>query len=83
MSFHIGTPLDRAVNDVRDAIAQIRSDLPDGILEPQIQRVDQRRWRSNSAIVAAETTDMTLEQLSWYIDNTVSRTLLAFRGWRR
>ena len=27
------------VNDVRDAISQIRGDLPDGILEPQIERV--------------------------------------------
>ena len=36
----IGTPIDRAVNDVRDAIKQIRGDLPDGILEPQIGRVN-------------------------------------------
>ena len=40
VQFEIGTPTDRAVNDVRDAITQIRSDLPDGILEPQISRVD-------------------------------------------
>jgi len=39
VSFVIGTPLDRAVTDMRDAISQIRSDLPDGILEPQIQRI--------------------------------------------
>ena len=38
VQFDIGTPVDRAVNDVRDAIAQIRSDLPDGILEPQVGR---------------------------------------------
>lgn len=30
--------------------------------------------------VAAETTDMTLEQLSWYVDNTVSRRLLGVSG---
>ena len=39
VSFQIGTPLDRATDDVRTAIAQIRSDLPDGILEPQVQRM--------------------------------------------
>src|SRR3546814_4622122 len=33
----IGTPIDRAVEDVRSAVQQIRSDLPDGILEPQIE----------------------------------------------
>ena len=40
VQFDIGTPTDRAVNDLRDAVTQIRSDLPDGILEPQISRVD-------------------------------------------
>ena len=28
------------ITDVRDAIARIRGDLPDGILEPQVERVD-------------------------------------------
>ncbi len=36
----IGTPIDRAVEDVRSSIAQIRSNLPDGILEPQIMRAN-------------------------------------------
>ncbi|QIK78478.1 efflux RND transporter permease subunit [Sphingomonas piscis] len=78
VQFVIGTDTDRAVNDIRDAIAQIRSDLPDGILEPQIQRID----ISGDPIlfVAAETTDMSLEQLSWYIDNKVSRRLLGVQG---
>ena len=78
VQFEIGTPTDRAINDVRDAIAQIRGDLPDGILEPQISRVD----ISGDPIlfVAAETTDMTLEQLSWYVDNDVSRRLLGVEG---
>ena len=76
--FEIGTPTDRAVNDLRDAITQIRGDLPDGILEPQISRVD----ISGDPIlfVAAETSDMSLEELSWYVDNTVSRRLLGVEG---
>src|SRR5688572_23522694 len=78
VSFAIGTPVDRAVTDLRDAISQIRGDLPEGILEPQINRVD----ISGDPIlfVAAETTDMTLEQLSWYVDNTVSKRLLGVSG---
>jgi len=78
VQFEIGTPTDRAVNDVREAIAQIRSDLPDGILEPQVQRVDIND--DDLAFIAAETTDMTLEELSWFIDNTVSRRLLGVEG---
>ena len=78
VQFEIGTPTDRAVNDVRDAISQIRGDLPDGILEPQINRVDIAG--DPILFVAAETTDMTLEQLSWYVDNSVSRRLLGVEG---
>ena len=40
VEFQLGTPVDRAVNDVRDAVAKIRSDLPEGILEPQVSRLD-------------------------------------------
>src|SRR5436305_15108040 len=40
VTFQLGTPSDRAVNDVRNAISQIRSNLPEGILEPQVTRVD-------------------------------------------
>jgi len=79
VSFQIGTPIDRAVTDLRDAIAQIRSDLPDGILEPQIIRVE-ANGGGEIAFIAAQTTDMTLEQLSWYIDNKVSRRLLGIPG---
>src|SRR4029079_11853443 len=31
VQFQIGTPTDRAVNDVRNAVAQIRGSLPEGI----------------------------------------------------
>ena len=78
VQFKIGTPTDRAVNDLRDAVAQIRGDLPDGILEPQVQRVD----IAGDAIVyiAAETSDLSLEQLSWDIDNDVARRLRGVSG---
>ncbi len=74
----IGAPIDRAVNDLRDAITQIRSDLPDGILEPQIGRVD--TTDNDIANFSAITSDMTVEQLSWYIDDTVSKELLSIPG---
>ena len=78
VSFQLGTPTDRAVNDVRNAVAQIRGTLPDGILEPQITRVDAEN--EPISYVGAQTTDMTLEQLSWYIDNTVAKRLLGLPG---
>jgi multidrug efflux pump subunit AcrB len=74
----IGTSIDRAVNDTRDKIAQIRSDLPDGILEPQIFRAD--TTDNDLASYSALASDMTVEQLSWYIDNTVAKELLSVPG---
>src|SRR5436190_5050122 len=78
VTFQIGTPTDRAVNDVRNAIAQVRGTLPEGILEPQITRIDAEG--EPISYVGAQTTDMTLEQLSWYIDNTVAKRLLGLPG---
>ncbi|MBC9033378.1 efflux RND transporter permease subunit [Sphingomonas sp. JC676] len=75
----IGTPIDRAVEDVRSAIQQIRGNLPDGILEPQVGRVDTAS-DNDIASFTAVATDMTVEDLSWYIDNTVSKELLAVSG---
>ncbi len=74
----IGTPIDRAVNDVREAVNQIRSELPDGILEPQVFRANTTDKDLASWTAIAD--DMTAEQLSWYVDNTVSKELLAIEG---
>ena len=78
VQFVIGTPIDRAVNDVRNAIDQIRSDLPDGILEPQVSRVD--IGGDAIAYLSASSTAMTLEELSWYVDDTVTKKLLGVSG---
>jgi multidrug efflux pump subunit AcrB len=74
----LGTPIDRAVADVRDAVTQIRGDLPDGILEPQVLREDTSN--NDLASFSAVTSNMTLEQLSWYVDNTVAKELLSVPG---
>ena len=78
VQFRIGTPTDRAVNDVRDAVAQIRGDLPEGILEPQVSRVN--IGGDGFMFVAVEATDMSLPELSWYVDNDISRRLLGQPG---
>src|SRR6476620_7308318 len=76
--FQIGTPTDRSVNDVRNAVAQIRGNLPEGILEPEVTRVDAEG--QPISVVGAQTSDMTLEGLSWYVDNTVAKRLLGVSG---
>jgi multidrug efflux pump subunit AcrB len=78
MEFQIGTPIDRAVTDVRDAVAKVRNDLPQGIMEPVVQRLnvdgDAFAW------YAVTTTTLTPEQLSWFIDNNITKRLLAVPG---
>ena len=78
IQFDIGTPIDRAFNDVNQAMSQIRGDLPDGILEPQVVRVDIAG--GPITYFAVEATDMSLEQLSWFVDNTVAKELLSIDG---
>jgi multidrug efflux pump subunit AcrB len=78
VEFHLGTPVDRAVNDARDAVTKVRSDLPDGILEPQVSRIE----IEGGAIsyMAVKSTAMTLEELSWFVDNTVTKRLVSIPG---
>ena len=40
VEFEIGTPVDRALSDVRDAVSKVRSELPEGVDEPQVSRID-------------------------------------------
>ncbi|MGH8254307.1 MAG: efflux RND transporter permease subunit [Steroidobacteraceae bacterium] len=78
VEFQIGTPVDRATNDVRDAVARVRSELPSGIMEPNIGREE----IDGGPIVyyAVSTSGMTEEQLSWFVDDTVNKRLLAVPG---
>ncbi len=78
LEFQIGTPVDRAVTDVRDAVAKVRNDLPQGIMEPLVQRVNV----DDDAIsfYAATTTTLTPQELSWFVDNTITKRLLAVPG---
>ena len=83
VEFEIGTDVDQAVNEVKNAIDQIRGDLPDGILEPS-GAARKRPRATRSPISRSAPTDMTLEQLSWFVDDTVAKRLLADRrAWRR
>ncbi len=69
---------DRALNDVRDAVAKIRADLPRTIEEPIIERIDVVGQAIQT--FAASAPGMTPEQLSWFIDDTVLRALQGVPG---
>ncbi|MBX9661821.1 efflux RND transporter permease subunit [Novosphingobium sp.] len=78
VQFAIGTDINAAVNEVKNAVDQVRGDLPEGILEPQVVKAQ----TSSDAIAyfAVSADDMTIEQLSWFIDDTVRKRLLSVPG---
>ncbi|HEU4820315.1 MAG TPA: efflux RND transporter permease subunit [Qipengyuania sp.] len=78
VQFDIGEDINVAVNEVKAAVDQIRGDLPDGILEPRVFKV---ATSSNDIVNFAVTADdMTMEQLSWFTDDVVTKRLLAVPG---
>lgn len=78
VEFEIGTNLIEAVNEVETAIDSVRGSLPDGILEPQVGKVNV--VGEPIGYVAVEADDMTIEQLSWFIDDTIAKRLLKIPG---
>lgn len=78
VEFEIGIDPNVAVADVKNAVDTVRGSLPDGILEPRVSRVDIAG--GFLGIYAVEADDMTIEQLSWFIDDTVAKRLLSIPG---
>jgi multidrug efflux pump subunit AcrB len=78
VEFALGTDIAEVVNEVKSAVDQIRGELPDGILEPFISK----QQTSSQPIVffGVRADDMTIEQLSWFIDDTVTKRLLSVEG---
>ena len=78
IEFRLEVDTDRAVNDVKDAIAKIRMDLPRTIDEPIVERIDVEGQSIQS--YAASAPGMTLEQLSWFVDDVVKRRLQGLKN---
>jgi multidrug efflux pump subunit AcrB len=78
VEFEIGTDINQSVNEVKNAIDQIRGELPDGILEPFVQK--ETTSSQPIAYFAVGAPDMTIEQLSWFVDDQVTKRLLAIDG---
>ncbi len=78
IEFAFGTNIDRATNDVRDKVAQTRSDLPAGIREPVVTRVEATGGAILTYTIAAPR--MAEEELSWFVEDTVAKALLSVSG---
>ncbi len=62
-----------AVQDVKDAIDEIRGDLPGEIEAPIVSRIDVENGAIRTYAIASA--NMTVEELSWFVDDTVTRAL--------
>ncbi|AZB63816.1 efflux RND transporter permease subunit [Cereibacter sphaeroides] len=73
VEFRMEVPTEKAVQDTKDAIDQIRGDLPGGIEAPIVTRIDVE----GQAIMtfAVSSPNMTIEELSWFVDDTITRAL--------
>jgi len=79
VQFQIGLDVNDLVSEVKNAVDQIRGDLPDGILEPRVTKMDVG-GSGPIGYFAVRADDMTMEQLSWFVDDTVARKLLSIEG---
>ncbi len=78
VEFRLEKPTQEAVDDVRDAVSRIRSDLPGDLKDPVIAKVDLAGAPILTYTVAS--TRMDDEALSWFVDNTVAKAILSVRG---
>ena len=81
VEFQFGKDLDRAVNDIRDAVTRVRADLPGDIQEPVITRSTTSGAPIQTFTVKARGgAQKSPADLSWFIDNEVARKLLTVPG---
>jgi HAE1 family hydrophobic/amphiphilic exporter-1 len=78
VEFQLGVDLEKATNDVRNAVTGIRQNLPADVQEPIVQRIDFTGAPIVNFVVRAP--GMSPEELSWFVDNTVAKRMLAIKG---
>ncbi|AMY68904.1 efflux RND transporter permease subunit [Frigidibacter mobilis] len=73
LEFATSVPVDRAVAETRDAVSSIVPDLPPASEAPVIQREEQEE--APILTYSVELPGMSLVDLTWYVDDTVIRSL--------
>lgn len=81
VEFVLEKNLSDAVNDVRDAVALIRADLPAELRDPSVTKVSTAgRVVLMFTAEPAAGSKMDEQELSWFVDNTVSKRILSVPG---
>jgi len=78
VEFRLGKPVQEAVDDVRSAVQGIRTDLPADLRDPVVRKLN----ITGKPILAftVSSSKMDESELSWFVDNTLSRRLQGLSG---
>jgi multidrug efflux pump subunit AcrB len=78
VEFRMEIPTDQAVQDVKDAIDGVRGELPGGVNEPRVTKLDVEGQAIMTFSVTAP--NMTVEEVSWFVDDEIKRALQGKSG---
>ena len=78
VEFRLEVDTQTAVTDTKDAVERIKEDLPATANAPVVNRVDVEGQAILTYAVASP--GMTIEELSWYVDDTIIRKLQGVKG---
>jgi len=78
VEFALEKDVQEAVNDVRNAVDSVRSELPTELQDPTISRMT----TTGGAILtyAVEAPTMDEAEISWFVDNDISKSFLSLEG---
>ena len=76
--FRLEKPTQEALDEVRSAVQQVRADLPSDVRDPVVSKVN----ISGAPVLAYAISSKTMddEAMSWFVDDTLTRRLLAVKG---
>lgn len=78
IEFVLEKPIQEAVDDVRSAVSRVRSDMPADLRDPIVNKLEFTSQPILAYAVASSRWDD--EALSWFVDDTIQRRLLAVPG---
>ncbi|MER2527414.1 MAG: efflux RND transporter permease subunit, partial [Candidatus Competibacter denitrificans] len=78
VEFRLEKPPQEALDDVRSAVARVRGDLPGDLRDPIINKLDFASQPVLAFSIASQ--KLNDEELSWFVDNDITRRLLTVRG---
>ena len=77
LEFNMGTNVDVAATDIREALNRIREDLPDGAKEPTISKID---TNATTVVQAFLVGDRTQDDLYDYADDVIADRIASVAG---